>query len=345
MGGLNTSVFILSIILLIVFPINCYSKSINIKGIFVFGSSIVDNGNNNFLKIVDIAKANHLPYGIDFPDGPTGRFSNGKNVIDILCDHLHLPFLPAFYNPSTVGVNITHGVNFASGSSGILDTTGTVMGNVTSLNKQIENFVETTLPALETQFGMKSKNFLENYMFVVGFGGNDITNNYFFRPTNQTLQDFTNNLILALSAKLKILYNLGGRKFVLTSANPLGCYPSKRNATNCSKQLNDAALLYNSNLKSFIDKFHQEMHDSHLVFVNSYDIIMDIINNPPRGFENVKEACYVVGKKVCENRRGYVFFDGVHPTEAVNLIIGSKAFFSIHQSEAYPINVQQLSVL
>jgi phospholipase/lecithinase/hemolysin len=90
---------------------------------FVFGSSLVDNGNNNFLKN-SMAKADFLPYGIDFPYGPSGRFTNGKNVIDVLCDQLKLPLVPAFTDPSTKGTKIIHGVNYASGASGILDDTG-----------------------------------------------------------------------------------------------------------------------------------------------------------------------------------------------------------------------------
>lgn len=97
-----------------------------IKGLFIFGSSLVDNGNNNFLQD-SMAKADYLPYGIDFPLGPTGRFTNGKNVIDLLGDHLKLPSLiPAFADPSTKGSKIVHGVNYASGASGILDDTGLI---------------------------------------------------------------------------------------------------------------------------------------------------------------------------------------------------------------------------
>jgi phospholipase/lecithinase/hemolysin len=97
-----------------------------INGLFVFGSSLVDNGNNNFLQD-SMAKADYLPYGIDFPLGPTGRFTNGKNVIDLLGDHLKLPSLiPAFADPSTKGSKIVHGVNYASGASGILDDTGLI---------------------------------------------------------------------------------------------------------------------------------------------------------------------------------------------------------------------------
>ena len=92
---------------------------------FVFGSSLVDNGNNNFLDTK--AKADYLPYGIDFPNGASGRFTNGKNVVDLLGEQLKLPCLiPPFMDPATKGSRIVEGVNHASGSAGILDDTGSV---------------------------------------------------------------------------------------------------------------------------------------------------------------------------------------------------------------------------
>lgn len=49
---------------------------------FIFGDSLVDSGNNNNLET--IAKVNYPPYGIDFPGGPTGRFTNGRTIADIM---------------------------------------------------------------------------------------------------------------------------------------------------------------------------------------------------------------------------------------------------------------------
>ena len=49
---------------------------------FIFGDSLSDSGNNN--KLMTFAKANFLPYGVDFPDGPTGRFTNGKTAVDLI---------------------------------------------------------------------------------------------------------------------------------------------------------------------------------------------------------------------------------------------------------------------
>lgn len=50
--------------------------------LFVFGDSLIDSGNNN--NLASLAKANYFPYGIDFADGPTGRFCNGYTIVDEL---------------------------------------------------------------------------------------------------------------------------------------------------------------------------------------------------------------------------------------------------------------------
>lgn len=49
---------------------------------FIFGDSLVDSGNNNLLNTK--AKVNYKPYGIDYPNGSTGRFSNGRTIVDIM---------------------------------------------------------------------------------------------------------------------------------------------------------------------------------------------------------------------------------------------------------------------
>lgn len=56
----------------------------------VFGDSTVDPGNNNRLQTA--MKANFLPYGADFLGGrPTGRFSNGRLITDILGTDTNTP--------------------------------------------------------------------------------------------------------------------------------------------------------------------------------------------------------------------------------------------------------------
>lgn len=52
---------------------------------FVFGDSLVDAGNNNYLPT--LSKANIRPNGIDFKasgGNPTGRYTNGRTIADIV---------------------------------------------------------------------------------------------------------------------------------------------------------------------------------------------------------------------------------------------------------------------
>lgn len=52
---------------------------------FIFGDSLVDAGNNNYLPT--LSKANLRPNGMDYkPSGgkPTGRFTNGRTIGDIV---------------------------------------------------------------------------------------------------------------------------------------------------------------------------------------------------------------------------------------------------------------------
>ena len=98
--------------------------------VFVFGDSLVDVGNNNYLPLGQ-AKASHLPNGIDFPSTnghtPTGRFTNGLTIPDILGLKAGLKgFVPPYLAPSSHGQAIVHGVNYASGGGGILNETGRI---------------------------------------------------------------------------------------------------------------------------------------------------------------------------------------------------------------------------
>ncbi|KAL3616985.1 hypothetical protein CASFOL_039379 [Castilleja foliolosa] len=92
---------------------------------FLFGDSLFDNGNNKLL--IALSKSNYRPYGIDYRDGPTGRYSNGRVISDFLAELL------GFVNPissfvTARGSDTLRGVNYASGGAGILEESGVVSG-------------------------------------------------------------------------------------------------------------------------------------------------------------------------------------------------------------------------
>lgn len=66
------------------------------RAFFVFGDSLVDNGNNDYLATT--ARADSPPYGIDYPTHrPTGRFSNGLNIPDLISTFVFNSFIVYIY--------------------------------------------------------------------------------------------------------------------------------------------------------------------------------------------------------------------------------------------------------
>ncbi|KZV55252.1 hypothetical protein F511_06729 [Dorcoceras hygrometricum] len=99
-------------------------RRVEARAFFVFGDSLVDVGNNNYLATT--ARADAPPYGLDYPTHrPTGRFSNGFNIPDLISQKIGgrespLPYL----SPELNGERLLVGANFASAGVGILNDTG-----------------------------------------------------------------------------------------------------------------------------------------------------------------------------------------------------------------------------
>ena len=64
-------------------PVDIVSAAASVT--FVFGDSLTEVGNNNYLQY-SLAKSNYPWYGVDYPGGQaTGRFSNGRTIGDFVC--------------------------------------------------------------------------------------------------------------------------------------------------------------------------------------------------------------------------------------------------------------------
>ncbi|KAE8009904.1 hypothetical protein FH972_006310 [Carpinus fangiana] len=93
------------------------------RAFFVFGDSLVDNGNNDYLATT--ARADSYPYGIDSPTHrATGRFSNGLNIPDLISEQLGAESTLPYLSPQLTGERLLVGANFASAGIGILNDTG-----------------------------------------------------------------------------------------------------------------------------------------------------------------------------------------------------------------------------
>ncbi|PON45982.1 SGNH hydrolase-type esterase domain containing protein [Parasponia andersonii] len=121
----GSSVVVSSIIFgaLLIITISSFGHQAEARAFFVFGDSLVDNGNNNYLATT--ARADAPPYGVDYPTHrPTGRFSNGLNIPDLISEQIGSETTLPYLSPELTGERLLVGANFASAGIGILNDTG-----------------------------------------------------------------------------------------------------------------------------------------------------------------------------------------------------------------------------
>ncbi|KAL3641849.1 hypothetical protein CASFOL_012664 [Castilleja foliolosa] len=350
---------------------NAYRQPTNnnqVPCLYIFGDSLVDNGNNN--EILSLARANYMPYGIDFPQGASGRFTNGRTFVDILAQLLGFPnYIPAYAR--TRGRALLQGANYASGASGIRDETGNNLGGHMSMNQQVDSFGATVQQL--RRFFRGDANALGAYLskciFYSGLGSNDYLNNYFMTDYYTTSSRYTPrayaaSLIQDYTKQLTALYNLGARKVVVTGVGQIGCIPYELarydgNSSRCNEEINNAIALFNTGLKKLVDRFNKGDHlrGSKFVYLDSFMSSKDLVQNAKAyGFQVVDKGCCGVGRNngqitclplqtPCDNRREYVFWDAFHPTETANILLAKQAYSSKSKSFAYPMNIQQLAML
>ncbi|KAL7162785.1 hypothetical protein ACSBR2_043129 [Camellia fascicularis] len=90
----------------------------NRPALFVFGDSLFDSGNNQYINGSKPMGPNYYPYGETFFKHPTGRVSDGRIVPDFIALFAKLPMLGPYLEPGEH--NFTDGINFASAGSGVL---------------------------------------------------------------------------------------------------------------------------------------------------------------------------------------------------------------------------------
>ncbi|KAE9608068.1 putative triacylglycerol lipase [Lupinus albus] len=158
------------------------SASYNVTALYAFGDSTVDAGNNNHFNTP--LRSDHLPYGRDLPQhDPTGRFSNGKLSTDYLANILGLKeLLHAYLNPNVTNHDLLTGVTFGSGGSG-LDNRTTAVTGVLDLDKQFELFEEVLKRVRKIVGKEKAENVMNNALFVISSGTNDMMYNAYGFPT------------------------------------------------------------------------------------------------------------------------------------------------------------------
>lgn len=335
---------------------------------YIFGDSLVDAGNNNYLPT--LSKANISPNGIDFKasgGNPTGRFTNGRTIGDIVGEELGQPnYAIPFLAPNTTGKAILHGVNYASGGGGIMNATGRIFVNRLGLEIQVDYFNITRKQIDQLLGASKAKDFItKKAIFSVTIGANDFLNNYLLpllsigARLTESPDAFIDDMISNLRNQLTRLYQLDARKFVIGNVGPIGCIPYQRtinqlNENECVDLANQLANQYNGRLKDLLASLNENLPGATFVHADVYALVMELITNYDKyGFTTATKACCGNGgqfagivpcgptSSLCSDRSKHVFWDPYHPSEAANVIIAN---YLLDGDEKYvsPMNLRHL---
>ncbi|KAI3463969.1 hypothetical protein Pfo_020632 [Paulownia fortunei] len=298
---------------------------------FIFGDSLSDVGNNNYLS-KSLARASLPWYGIDFGNGlPNGRFSNGRTVADIIGDNMGLPRPPAFLDPSlNEDLILENGVNYASGGGGILNETGSYFVQRFGLYKQIELF-QGTQDLIRVKIGdteADNNDFINNYLMPVYSDSWTYTDNTFIQYLMETLGN-----------QLTLLHGLGARQLMVFGLGPMGCIPLQRvlsTSGECQDRTNKLALSFNQATSQLVTELSSSLPNATFRFGDAYDVVNDLITNPNKyGFSNSDSPCCSFGKirpaltcvpasTLCKDRSKYVFWDEYHPSDSANQLIAKE---------------------
>lgn len=323
--------------------------------VFVFGDSNSDTGG----LVSGLGFPVNLPNGRTFFHRSTGRLSDGRLVIDFLCQSLNTRFLTPYLD-SMSGSTFTNGANFA------------VVGSSTlpkylpfSLNIQVMQFQHFKARSLQlATSGAKNMINVQGFrdaLYLIDIGQNDLADSFTKNLSYVQVTKRIPTVITEIENAVKSLYNEGGRKFWVHNTGPFGCLPKlialsqkkDLDSFGCLSSYNSAARLFNEALYHSSQKLRTELKDATLVYVDIYAIKNDLITNatkygftnplmvccgfggPPYNFD-ARVTCGQPGYQVCDEGSRYVSWDGIHFTEAANTWIASKILSTAYSTPHIP---------
>ncbi|XP_078442911.1 SGNH hydrolase-type esterase superfamily protein [Wolffia australiana] len=338
--------------------------------LFVLGDSTVDCGTNNFL--ATLARADRLPYGRDFDThNPTGRFSNGRVIVDYLALRMDLPFVPSFLGQSGRIEDMIHGVNFASAAAGILYTSGDDLvrnsllfqGQHVSFTLQAQQAVDT-FQKLTLSLGQDvTSDLISKSIVYISIGSNDFIHYYLQNQSSvQSLYlpwEFNQVLASFLKLELENLYSAGVRRVIVMGLAPIGCAPhylwqQRSERVGCVEEVNNIVVGFNMVLKFMVYELNQKLPNANFVFCDAFEGSMEILANRSHyGFTTTTEACCGLGRygglimclvpeMACRNASSHVWWDEFHPTDAVNAILADNIWSGEHVQMCHPMNLQEI---
>ncbi|KAL3683335.1 hypothetical protein R1sor_001357 [Riccia sorocarpa] len=276
--------------------------------LFNFGDSTSDSGGIH-ATFPRQTPAEFPPYGDTFPGRPTAKYSDGRLLVDFLCEALGLPFPHSAM--WSVNSDYHHGANFA--------TAGATVQPVTYLSPfplpiQYLQFLKFQQDVIALRSDPKTKPSLlkripeiESFskgLYMIGMGGNDFTFGYTKGESVEEVRAYLPNVAGGLVQAIRILYSAGARYVIVHDIEPHGCLPymltlahlaetkPEMDEYGCMPEYNEAAVWFNDLFRNMLVDLRKELPELHVHFLSTYDIKLEIARNVTAfGFESYTKAC------------------------------------------------------
>ncbi|CAE5960165.1 unnamed protein product [Arabidopsis arenosa] len=328
--------------------INCRHNNNNLvtnqSALFVFGDSVFDAGNNNYIDTLPSFRSNYWPYGQNTFKFPTGRVSDGRTIPDFIAEYAWLPLIPPYLQPSNGQNQFTYGVSFASAGAGAL---------------------AGTFPGMLGEAEGKSVIARAVYLFHIGV--NDYQ--YPFSTNSSVFQSnpgeiYVDFVVGNTTAVIKEVYKIGGRKFGFLNMGAYDCAPAsliidQTKIGSCFKPVTELINLHNEKLRDGLRRLERELPGFKYALHDYHTSLSERMKNPSKyGFKEGKQACCGTGPlrgintcggrmgvsqsyELCENVTDYLFFDPFHLTEKVHQQI-AELIWSGSTNVTEPYNLKAL---
>ncbi|XP_051125548.1 GDSL esterase/lipase At1g28590-like [Andrographis paniculata] len=329
----------------------CYNSIVS------FGDSLADTGN---ILVPSLQRspcvAVNPPYGRTFFHRPTGRYSDGRLVIDFIAQSMGLPLLKPYVPEANADAaqrrrSFSTGVNFAvSGASALSYEFYEKIGcqnplTNASLGTQLKWF-RTFLAGLPD-----SRRYLERSLVVMGeIGGNDYNHLLLQGRTLDELQILVPMVVSYIGSTIQELIELGVVTMLVPGNLPIGCLPVcltryEKSSTakdydrhGCLISLNEFAEYHNHLLLQELQRIRELYPHVNIMYADYYNAAMRMYQSPKQfgfgnrilssccgggGVYNFNESarCGVPQATCCDDPSKYISWDGMHLTEAAYRLI------------------------
>ncbi|XP_057790052.1 acetylajmalan esterase-like [Salvia miltiorrhiza] len=316
-----------------------------IESLFQFGDSISDTGNvARLLPVGPTLPASKPPYGETFPGRPTGRWSDGRLIIDYTAMTLGLPLLNPYLDKNA---SFRNGVNFAAAGATALNSSffvsrGILVPNVDSLDLQLRSF--RTYLASICSVPRECGDYLRRALILVGeIGGNDINYPLAQGKSLEEIRTYVPFINQAISNATREIIRAGASRVVVPGNFPIGCFPfalaafASNDSTTydelgCVRSANNLVVYQNKNLQAVLDTLRREFPSVVIIYADYYNAFLKTFRLAPFfGFDRTTllkpccrsrqfnpfspQFCGNPNVSVCPNPQQYIHWDGLHLTQ------------------------------